>query len=217
MTQCPFTQLRVTIFKEIYYGTLNFQTRPKCVWPTGWRLKQTGCSSMQHLFLSVRFYLTYVISLPIPKQLHNERRAAMCLRGDIFCRINPNADVSVDFLIREQRENPESAVKLTGTVFWNLSKSGRGARATSQQMAGASRGSDLNRGRQAWHWIALTVCSTVGCTQHFKVHCLGANTLPAHRDTHTDTWMYVSCDDTGAAKYSNGTEEERWVNSPLSV
>ena len=134
--------------------------------------------------------------------------------GDIFCRINPNADVSVDFLIRGGREREresESAVKLTGTVFWNLSKSGRGAKATSQQMAGASRGSDLNRGRQAWHWIAVTVCSTVGCTQHFKVHCLWANTPPAHRDTHTGTWMYVSCDDKWASKNSNGTEEERWV------
>lgn len=78
-------------------------------------------------------------------------------------------------------------------------------------MAGASGGSDLNRGRQAWHWIAVAVCSTVGRTQYLKVRCLGGwHSTPSYRHRHKVCFcVYVSCYD-GMSTFSNSIVERWW-------
>lgn len=144
---------------------------------------KTSYSNIPSLFISV-----------FPKSLINERwdRRASEERHK-FQDYSCNPDVLVNVLIyttweRERRERSKADGKLFGS-FPNLKR----AKATSHQMAGASGGSDLNRGRQAWHWIAVAVCSTVGRTQYLKVRCLGADTLPPHNDTDTKCVSVCMC------------------------
>lgn len=71
-----------------------------------------------------------------------------------------NKDVKLEGMLKKKRQ------------YLGMCPVLEGVGATSHQMAGANRENDLNRSRQAWHWIAVTMCFTVGCTQHFKAWCL---------------------------------------------